>query len=120
MTESFGAESPSALAARRNALRHRAGVWPLVSNAEMQALDRQTIEQRGIPGEILMESAGRALVAPALSLRAGGPRSQLPIRAFCGAGNNGGDGFVVARHIFGERVLGERFPVEAVLLRRVD
>ncbi len=94
---------------------HRAGVWPLVTNAEMQALDRQTIEQRGIAGEILMESAGRALVAPALALRAESGRGVLPIRAFCGAGNNGGDGFVVARHLFGEGI-----PVEAVLLGKAE
>lgn len=100
----------SSLAPGRRAT-HRAGVWPLVTNAEMQELDRQTIEERGIAGEILMESAGRALVGPALALRAESGRGTLPIIAFCGAGNNGGDGFVVARHLFGEGI-----PVEVVLL----
>jgi len=41
----------------------RAGVWPLVTAAEMQALDRHTIGALGVAGEILMESAGRSLVA---------------------------------------------------------
>ncbi|MFK7895924.1 MAG: NAD(P)H-hydrate dehydratase [Myxococcota bacterium] len=94
---------------------HRSGVWTLVTNAEMQALDRQTIEKRGVPGEILMESAGRALAAPALALRAASGRAALPIRVFCGAGNNGGDGFVVARHLFAEGVA-----VEVILLGRPE
>jgi len=73
----------------------------------MQALDRQTIEGRGVAGEILMESAGRALVAPALALRAASPRPGGPIVAVCGAGNNGGDGFVVVRHLLGEGIAAE-------------
>jgi len=91
----------------------RRGVWPLVTAAEMQALDRQTIDQRGIPGEILMESAGRSLVEPALALRhesgssgRSGGRAAT-IRALCGAGNNGGDGFVLVRHLHAEGIAAE-------------
>jgi NAD(P)H-hydrate epimerase len=73
----------------------------------MQALDRTTIEKRGISGEILMESAGRALVRPALELRALSMRPEGPIRAFCGAGNNGGDGFVLIRHLWAEGIATE-------------
>ncbi|MBY0401669.1 bifunctional ADP-dependent NAD(P)H-hydrate dehydratase/NAD(P)H-hydrate epimerase, partial [Myxococcota bacterium] len=76
----------------------------------MQALDRRTIEAQGIPGELLMENAGRALVAPALALRPAGDRGRR-IRAFCGAGNNGGDGFVAVRHL-----RSEGFPAEAILI----
>ena len=36
--------------------------WPLVDAARMQALDRYTIEKLGVPGEVLMESAGGAVV----------------------------------------------------------
>ncbi|MEZ4281027.1 MAG: NAD(P)H-hydrate dehydratase [Myxococcota bacterium] len=89
---------------------HRAGVWPLVTAAEMQALDRQTIEGRGLPGELLMESAGRALVAPVLALLAAdrrGPRDRRIVRAICGAGNNGGDGFVAVRHLRAEGIEAE-------------
>lgn len=94
--------------ASKNALAiHRQGVWPLVTGAEMQALDRQTIETRGISGEILMESAGRALVRPALELRVISARQEAPIRAFCGAGNNGGDGFVLVRHLWAEGIAAE-------------
>ena len=86
---------------------HRQGVWPLVTGAEMQALDRTTIEARGVSGEILMESAGRALVRPALELRTLSTRPEGPIRAFCGAGNNGGDGFVLVRHLWAEGIAAE-------------
>jgi hydroxyethylthiazole kinase-like uncharacterized protein yjeF len=94
--------------ASQNALAiHRQGVWPLVTGAEMQALDRLTIETRGVSGEILMESAGRALVRPALELRALSARTEGPVRVFCGAGNNGGDGFVLVRHLWAEGVEAE-------------
>jgi len=81
----------------------------------MRALDLQTIqgriegriEGRGIPGEILMESAGRALVAPVLSLRAESARWEQPVLALCGAGNNGGDGFVAVRHLLAEGITAE-------------
>jgi len=49
------------------------GVWPLLSAEGMRALDRHTIETLGIPGEVLMESAGRAAAAQVLEeLPAGG------------------------------------------------
>lgn len=89
---------------------HRDGVWPLVTAAEMRDLDRETIEGRGLPGELLMESAGRALVAPVLALLASAPRGsqgQGRVRALCGAGNNGGDGFVAVRHLLGEGIEAE-------------
>jgi len=75
------------------------GCWPLVTAAEMQALDRRTIDEGGVPGAVLMENAGRSLIRPALELRASSSRSNDPIRALCGGGNNGGDGFVLARHL---------------------
>lgn len=87
--------------------QHRMGVWPLVGADEMQALDRLTIESKNIPGELLMESAGRALVRPVLELLASSGRTQHPIRAFCGAGNNGGDGFVLVRHLCAEGIAAE-------------
>ena len=101
MVRSSNDMSPNALAI------HRQGVWPLVTGAEMQALDRSTIETRGIASEILMESAGRALVRPALELRALSTRTEAPIRVFCGAGNNGGDGFVLVRHLWAEGIEAE-------------
>jgi hydroxyethylthiazole kinase-like uncharacterized protein yjeF len=86
---------------------HRQGVWPLVSASEMQALDRQTIEDARIPGDVLMESAGRGLVASVLECVRTSRRFRSPVRALCGAGNNGGDGFVLVRHLHGEGIEAE-------------
>jgi NAD(P)H-hydrate epimerase len=62
----------------------------------MRALDRHTIETLGVSGELLMESAGRAVAEVVLAERAGRDGDVLVV---CGAGNNGGDGFVAARHL---------------------
>lgn len=63
----------------------------------MREVDRVTIEERGIPGLILMENAG-ARVYELLAHRFSPLHSQR-IVILCGKGNNGGDGLVVARHI---------------------
>src|SRR5437868_14785170 len=68
----------------------------IVTAAEMRALDRETIDSIGVPGVVPMKSAGRGLVdliARLYDL----PRARVV--AFCGPGNNGGDGFVIARHL---------------------
>jgi len=68
---------------------------PIVTAAQMQALDRRTIGEAGIPGTTLMERAGAGVVAR-LEQRYGSPQGKS-ITILCGKGNNGGDGFVVAR-----------------------
>jgi len=74
--------------------------WSLASAARMQALDRFTIERLGVPGEILMENAGRALVDFILGQAEEGLASRgAEVVLACGPGNNGGDGFVAARHL---------------------
>jgi NAD(P)H-hydrate epimerase len=70
------------------------GVWPLVDAAEMRGLDRHSIETLGIPGEVLMESAGRSVTEVVLRQL---PRTGGPVVVLCGTGNNGGDGLVIAR-----------------------
>jgi len=65
----------------------------LLSVAEMYAADRAAMAQ-GIAGLTLMEAAGGG-VAKAI-LERFGPR---PTAVLCGPGNNGGDGFVIARHL---------------------
>ena len=69
---------------------------PVVTAAEMRALDRATIEEVGIPGFTLMETAGRAVADAALAMLAH-HSTVAKIAIVCGPGNNGGDGFVVAR-----------------------
>jgi NAD(P)H-hydrate epimerase len=61
----------------------------------MQLLDRKSIQEYGIPGLILMENAGIAVARQAELMV--GRRGRVCI--VCGKGNNGGDGFVVARHL---------------------
>ncbi|MFH1079966.1 MAG: NAD(P)H-hydrate dehydratase [Pseudomonadota bacterium] len=63
---------------------------------EMRAMDRYAVKHLGIPETILMENAGQA-AASVLSGEIGIRDRKIVI--FCGAGNNGGDGFVVARKI---------------------
>lgn len=71
---------------------------PILSRAQMRAYDRYAIETCHVPGVVLMENAGRgaADVAVRLLPSVGGAR----VVVVCGAGNNGGDGFVVARHLW--------------------
>ena len=67
---------------------------PIVTAAQMQALDRRTIDEARVPGTTLMERAGAGIVA-CLERRYGALRGKS-ITVVCGKGNNGGDGFVVA------------------------
>jgi hydroxyethylthiazole kinase-like uncharacterized protein yjeF len=70
---------------------------PVVTAAQMRALDTEAIETVGIPGLVLMEHAG-TLTARVLAGRFG-PLAGRAVVVLCGKGNNGGDGFVVARHL---------------------
>ena len=69
----------------------------IVTAQQMRELDRAAIEDRGVPGLTLMENAGRA-VAEATA-RLASTQRRRPIAVICGHGNNGGDGFVAARHL---------------------
>jgi ADP-dependent NAD(P)H-hydrate dehydratase / NAD(P)H-hydrate epimerase len=60
---------------------------------EMQAIDRYTIDEIGIPGIVLMENAGQGVVDTVMEHF----QATRKISILCGTGNNGGDGFVVAR-----------------------
>jgi NAD(P)H-hydrate epimerase len=65
-----------------------------LSRDEVRALDRRVINEIGIPGAVLMENAGSAMARLLVSLGIGGR-----VVVCCGPGNNGGDGFVIARHL---------------------
>lgn len=62
---------------------------------QMYKADRAAMDA-GIPGPALMERAGMAVAREAILLSGGRP---VPVTVLCGPGNNGGDGFVAARHL---------------------
>jgi len=70
---------------------------PVVSAEEMRNFDRMTIEDIGVPGVVLMENAGlkTVLAIDACYGSVAGKRFSV----LSGKGNNGGDGFVIARHL---------------------
>ena len=67
----------------------------VLNSAQMREADRRTIEDIGIPSLVLMENAGRQVVAAIEAVHADLLERQVAV--LCGRGNNGGDGFVVAR-----------------------
>ena len=77
-----------------------------VTRGEMQRLDRTAIDQYAVASLLLMENAGRAVCE--VIAREFPPGD---VTVFIGKGNNGGDGFVVARHL-----LSLNFKVRIVLL----
>ncbi len=67
----------------------------ILTSQQMRDADRRTIEEVGIPSLVLMENAGRQVVA---SMEAAfEDLAQAHVAVLCGKGNNGGDGFVAAR-----------------------
>jgi NAD(P)H-hydrate epimerase len=69
----------------------------VVTASEMRRMDEATITEFGLPGRVLMENAGRGAVR--LLLRRFPALSSLRIGVLAGRGNNGGDGFVIARYL---------------------
>lgn len=67
----------------------------LCTAAEMMETDRQAIQERGIPGVVLMENAGRACCREMIA--SFGHLFPGPLLVVAGKGNNGGDGYVIAR-----------------------
>ncbi len=77
---------------------------PTISREQARELDRRAVQEYGMASVMLMENAGRGVADTLCRLGIAGP-----VAVCCGAGNNGGDGFVVARHLdlrgFAVRVL---------------
>jgi NAD(P)H-hydrate epimerase len=67
----------------------------ILNAAQMREADRRTIEEIGIPSLVLMENAGRQVVAAIEAVHT--DLADRKVAVLCGRGNNGGDGFVVAR-----------------------
>ena len=75
-----------------------AGCLPLVRAEGQKVLDHLTIEEFGIPPFTLMENAGRG--AALIIEDCYGPMRGRKVVVYCGGGNNGGDGYVVARILY--------------------
>src|SRR5215475_2044590 len=67
----------------------------ILSSTQMRDADRRTIEDIGIASLVLMENAGRQAVAAMEAMYS--DLAERHVGVLCGRGNNGGDGFVVAR-----------------------
>ncbi|MEW6525934.1 MAG: NAD(P)H-hydrate dehydratase [Spirochaetota bacterium] len=81
----------------------------VVTAQQMQEIDRITIQQYGIPGEVLMALAGKSVADYVLhTVKANS------VAVFCGVGNNGGDGFVAAY------LLSQHLPVDVFILGNTD
>ncbi|MBN1508922.1 MAG: NAD(P)H-hydrate epimerase [Sedimentisphaerales bacterium] len=68
-----------------------------MTREEVRAVDSWAIDQIGVPGVVLMENAGRSCAELIKEKLAGVDNPRVCI--FCGTGNNGGDGYVIARHL---------------------
>src|SRR3954463_7431756 len=77
---------------------------------EARELDRRAMDEWGIPGVVLMENAGRGMAELLKTLGIQGP-----VVVCSGRGNNGGDGFVIARHLDNAGV-----PVRVLLFARPE
>lgn len=71
---------------------------PIVTSVEAKAIDKRIIAECGIPAHVLMENVGKEISTSILARY--GKFSGKSIIVLCGGGNNGGDGFVVARNLF--------------------
>lgn len=69
----------------------------VMSRDEVRAVDRWAIEEIGLPGIALMENAGRSCAEFVMDQL--GHKRTSRVCVFCGTGNNGGDGYVISRHL---------------------
>jgi len=69
----------------------------VMTRDEVRAFDSFAINKLGVPGVVLMENAGRSCAELIKEKLAG--TSQPKVCILCGTGNNGGDGYVIARHL---------------------
>lgn len=87
------------LARRRTTTIARGTVVPMrpLTRAEAIAFDRHAMHTLGVPGVVLMENAAIGCVQELRRL-AGGAWPRVRVEIICGGGNNGGDGYAIARH----------------------
>jgi len=73
-----------------------------LTRKESRAIDQTAMAEYGIAGFVLMENAGAAVAREALKILRGSNAEKIVV--VCGKGNNGGDGFVAARHLISFRI----------------
>ncbi|MDA7980315.1 MAG: NAD(P)H-hydrate epimerase [Pirellulales bacterium] len=78
----------------------------ILTRDQVREVDRKAMEDWGMSGLVLMENAGRGVaeiilhhISAAEGVKPPASSSQPNVAICCGAGNNGGDGFVIARHL---------------------
>ncbi len=81
-----------------------AGRGRILNREQVRSIDRIAIQEYGIPGIVLMENAGNnaatLMLDRTVMVEAGVAFDDIQrVVILCGAGNNGGDGFVIARHL---------------------
>ncbi|MCF6158799.1 MAG: NAD(P)H-hydrate epimerase [wastewater metagenome] len=86
----------------------------ILTREEMRELDRRAIEEYKIPGIILMENAGRNVTEEVMEMIQDKPGT-MKVAVLCGKGNNGGDGFVIARHLHNRSI-----PVDVFLFANIS
>jgi NAD(P)H-hydrate epimerase len=74
----------------------------VMTRDEVRAIDSWSINTLGVPGVVLMENAGRSCAELIKDKLADIAKPKVCI--FCGTGNNGGDGYVIARHLLNSNV----------------
>ncbi len=87
-----------------------------LSRDQVRRVDETAVQEFGMSGLVLMENAGRGcaeLISAVIRLDTAG--QDVPVTILCGKGNNGGDGYVIARHL---ELLGH--PVTLVALASLD
>lgn len=77
---------------------------PMLNRAQVQRFDQVAIKNYGIPEIVLMENAARGVVdtvqeSVAYLQSLGHGQEAIKISVICGGGNNGGDGYAIARHL---------------------
>jgi len=78
-----------------------------LTREQARRVDRIAIEDYGIPGIVLMENAGRGaaqIIRKRFKSATAASRAKPCVAIVCGRGNNGGDGFVIARHLANARI----------------
>ena len=96
----------------------RSHAMRILNAAQMREADRYTIEEIGIPSLVLMENAGRQVVAAIEAAYEAHLDGRVAV--LCGRGNNGGDGFVVARTLLQRGIDTSVFVIGAVADVRGD